>query len=510
MSAFQYFGHALATIFTTPQYLFFMLLFTALGILLGALPGINVNLSLILVLPLTYAMQTESAMVVLLSCYIGALSGGLISAVALNIPGTSSSIATCFDGHPLAKQGKAGQAVGVGILTSFVGGSLSYALLLLLAPMMAKVALKFGYWEYFAVSFFSITMIIGIAGDDVFRGVLGAALGMAIAMTGSDPVMMVNRYNFGFHALDGGVTLTALMCGIFAVPELLKLAETRDDPDVEVTKLEKFRGFGISAKDYLSRWKNILRSTVIGTYTGILPGIGASSASLLSYMTAKNSSKHPETFGTGDIDGIIASETANNACMGGAMIPMLALGVPGSSAAAILMSALSLHNVQPGPLVFANSANLIYFIFAICFVVNFFMLVLERGVLTGYLKALTAPPRIVMVIVMLMCVCGAYSSRSSFLDLYVFAIFGTLGFFLQKGGIPAGPIILGYILSSLCELNFVRAYAISRGNVMAVFHRPIAAVFMVVAILSLANSVRKTIKADKARKAAETDLASNG
>jgi len=220
-------------------------------------------------------------------------------------------------------------------------------------------------------------------------------------------------------------------------------------------------------------------------------------------MTAKNSSKHPETFGKGDIDGIIASETANNACMGGAMTPMLALGIPGSGATAILLSALTLHNVQCGPLVFTKNASLIYFIFAICFVSNLVMVIVERVVLKGYIKVLTAPRRIVMVFVMMMCIIGAYSARNSYTDIFVFIIGGVIGYAMKKAGVPTAPILLGYILSAIIEKNFIHAMQLSRGNYMDMFTRPIAVVFLILAAISLFDSIRKTVKASKVRKAAE-------
>lgn len=503
MASFQYFGASLATIFSSPKFLLLIFAFTALGILLGALPGVSVNMALILSLPLTYSMNSETAMAVLISCYIGALSGGLISAITLNIPGTTSSIATTFDGSPMALRGEAGRACGIGILTSFIGGCFSYVLLMFLAPLMGKVALKFGGWEYFAIGMFSLAMIISIAGDDVWKGILASTFGMALAMTGPDPVSGIARYDFGISALSGGITTTALMCGIFAVPELLKLAANREDAQAEVMEVEKFKGYGISARELLLHWKNILRSSIIGTYVGVLPGVGASSASLISYMTAKNSSKHPETFGKGDIDGIIASETANNACMGGAMTPMLALGIPGSGATAILLSALTLHNVQCGPLVFTKNASLIYFIFAICFVSNLVMVIVERVVLKGYIKVLTAPRRIVMVFVMMMCIIGAYSARNSYTDIFVFIIGGVIGYAMKKAGVPTAPILLGYILSAIIEKNFIHAMQLSRGNYMDMFTRPIAVVFLILAAISLFDSIRKTVKASKVRKAAE-------
>lgn len=494
---------SLGAIFTNPTYLILMLVFVAIGILLGALPGINVIMALILALPLTYGMNTETAMVVLFACYTGAMSGGLISAITLNVPGTSSSIATTFDGFPMAKKGLAGRACGIGILTSFVGGTLSYILLIFVAPLMADLALKFGPWEYFAIGVFSITMIVTLSGDDIPKGLLASVLGMCLAMTGTDPIGNVVRYNFGNHALDGGVSMMAVMTGMFVVPEILKLASNLTETEAQITKVEKMRGYGITAREYLSKWKTILRAAAIGSYCGILPGVGGSSASLMAYMTEKNCSKHPETFGKGEVEGLIASETANNASLGGAVIPMLALGIPGSTAAAVIMGALTLHGVQCGPLVFSTHVDLVYLIFAILFVANVMMLVFERLILNGYIKILTAPRRIVMVVVMMLCFMGAYTASSNFTDVIIFVIFGTVGYFLEKGGIPRAPLILGYILTGIIEENFVRALSISGGSGMAIFSRPIALIFLAIAVFSLISQSRKQHKAAKKKKTEE-------
>ena len=509
MEGLSLFTAGLGTIFSSPKYLLLVFAFVAIGILLGAMPGISVNLSLILCLPMTYGMDSQTAMTVLIACYVGALSGGLISAIALNIPGTTSSIATCFDGHPLARNGQAGRAIGVGILTSSVGGIISYIMLIFITPLLAAIAMKFGHWEYFAIGIFSLTMIIDISGDDVIKGVLAALFGMVLATTGGDPINGSTRFNLGFRALDGGVVMTALMCGMFAVPEIMKLADNRADEELGRMRVEPFKGYGISFKAYISQWWNVLRSAVLGAYVGLLPGIGASSASLFAYSTAKAQSKHPEEFGKGSYEGLIASETANNACMGGAMIPMLALGIPGSSAAAILMNALLLHNVTTGPLVFTENGSLVYFVFALCFVSILVMFVLERVMLRGYLKVLSAPRRILMVVVILMCLVGSYSARNNIMDVFVFAIGGTIGYFLQKVKISSAPIILGFILGPIIEVNFARAYNLSRGHWQEIFSRPITLIFLVIAVLAFANSIRKTIKASKQRKAVEqAELAS--
>lgn len=504
MEGFAIFFSSIKDIFSNPYWLVLMLAFTAIGVLLGAMPGISVNMSLILALPLTYSMDTRTAMCVLLACYIGAMSGGLISAITLNVPGTGASLATTFDGYPLAEKGRATEAVGVGILTSFVGGAISFLLLILIAPLMARVALKFGPWEYFAIGIFSITMILSVSGNDIVKGVLAAAFGMCLAMTGADPIGGVIRFNFGNHKLDGGITTVALMCGMFAVPEVLNLAANREDRAARVAQMSSMKGFGITFRGYLKYWKTILASALIGSYGGLLPGVGGASSSLLAYMTIKNNSKNPERFGTGDIEGIIASETANNACIGGAMIPMLALGIPGSSTAAIVMGALTLHGIQCGPLVFQSEVKLVYLIFAILFVANIFMLIVERGCLKGYIKILTAPRRIVMVVVMMMCFLGSYSARNNYIDVFVFAIGGVIGYFLNNAGIPRSPIVLGYILTGIIEENLVRALSISRGQFGAILTRPIALVFLAIAAWSIFSQLRKYFKAKKSSQLEET------
>jgi len=504
MSSFAIFFQSIATICTTPKFLLLIIVFTAIGILCGALPGISVNMTLILALPLTYSMNTETAMCVLMAAYVGAMSGGLISAILLNIPGTGSSITTTFDGHPMAMKGEGEKAVGVGILTSFVGGGISFILLLIIAPIIAKFAMKFGPWEYFAIGIFSTTMIINVAGNDLIKGILAAVIGMCFAVTGAAPVDQVVRYNFGLHALDGGITTSALMCGMFAIPQILKLAANTNSTEGQIIKTGKMKGFGISFREYLSHWKNIIRSAVIGSYVGILPGIGGSSASIMAYLTEKKLSKHPEKFGTGVVDGVIASETANNACIGGAMIPMLSLGIPGSSSAAILMSALTLHGIHCGPLAFTQSVNIIYFIFALCLVANVCMLIIERGVLSGYIRVLTAPRRIIMVVVILMCFLGAYCSRNNYTDAYIFVLGGAIGYVLQKRGFSIAPIILGYILGGIIEENLQRALSMSVGNFWDILTHPIAVVFLIVAVIAFSSSLIKAIRAARRAEAAET------
>ncbi len=509
MENYLVFLRSIVELLITPRFLLLMAIFVVIGILLGALPGISVNMSLILALPLTYGMDTRTAMVVLLACYNGAQTGGLISAIMLNIPGTSSAMTTTFDGHPMALKGEGGRALGVGILTSVVGGTISFLLLIFLTPVIAKFAINFGPWEYFAIGIFSLTMITAVVGDDMAKGFLAALIGMALAMTGTDSVTNVIRFNFGNHALDGGVTTTALMSGFFAIPELLKLVMKDKDETLEVLKAKKFKGYGISFKEYLSQWKNILRSAFLGAYTGVLPGIGSSAASVLSYSIGKKRNKDGHLWGTGCVSGIIASETANNACIGGALIPMLALGVPGSTSAGILMSSLNLHGITTGPLVFQKEVNLVYMMFAVCFVANFLVLILERLMLNGFIKVLTLPRRIIMVEVMAMCFIGAYSSRSNPTDLIIFVVGGFLGYFLQKAGVKRAPIVLGYILCDIVEKNFRRGMSMTQMNMTPMFTSPIAMAFLLVAAFVMVRTVIQNIKAKKTRKAGEEEPETN-
>jgi putative tricarboxylic transport membrane protein len=481
----------------SPSLLIMMFLGVFIGIMFGATPGISANMGIVLFMPMTFGMEPSRAISLLLSVYLGGMSGGLISAILLNIPGTPASIATAFDGYPMAAKGEAGKALGVGILTSFVGGLISFVALMFLSPLLANYALKFGPFEFFSVGIFSIALISSVVGDSVIKGLAASFLGMCLGFIGLGPLTRVPRMTFGLYALDSGIASISLMIGMFAIPELIKFATRSSDEVFQVVEYKRVKGFGISLVEYASHWKNVLRSSFIGIGIGILPGIGGNVSNLLSYIAAKNMSKTPETFGTGNIDGIIASETANNATIGGALVTMMALGIPGSTTTAILMSSLALHGINPGPTLFINHTQLIYTIFAALLISNIMMIVIESFGLNVFTRLITVPKHILLPIVAMMCFVGAYASSSSKFDVLTVAFFGIIGYFLQQSGFTRTPLILGFILAPIVETNLQRALQSFRMSFTPYFTRPISAFFFMVTVIFLFFNARKKMKGSK-------------
>jgi putative tricarboxylic transport membrane protein len=455
-----------------------------MGIIFGGTPGISTSMGIALMLPITFRMPLILSVATILGLYIGGTSGGLITAILLNIPGTSASIATTWDGHPMARNGEAGKALGIGILYSFIGGMLSLIILFVMAPALARIALKFSAIEYLAISIFSLTLITSVSGKSLAKGLVSATLGVIFTTFGAAPVDGVLRFTFGYHGLDAGFQLLPVLVGIYAVAEILKVAE-KNIPLPAIHDY-KMHGFGISWKEFWGQFVNMVRSTLIGTGVGILPGIGGGVSNIVAYTAAKNQSRYPEKFGTGVIDGIVASETANNAVTGGALIPLLTLGIPGDAGTAMLLAALMVQGVIPGPMLFRTNIRLIYAIFAIMITANLIMLVVEFFGLPLFLKVLVVPKHILFPVVLAMCAVGAYASNNRVFDVWSIIIFAVVGYGMSKFRYPVSPFILGYILGSIFELNLRRALMITRGNYLAFFSKPIAAGAFIVTALFLA------------------------
>ena len=453
-----------------------ILLGVILGIIFGGTPGISTSMGIALMLPLTFKMELVPAVAMILGLYVGGTSGGLITAILINIPGTSSAIATCWDGHPMARRGEAGKALGAGILYSFLGGIISLFALFLLAPVLANFALKFGSVEYFAVTVFSLTLIASVSGKSLAKGIISAVLGVIMTTVGMAPIDSIDRYTFGFHALDGGFQLLPVLVGIYAVAEILKVAEKNEPLPAIATY--KMKGFGVSLVEFGEQFFNLIRSSLIGIFIGILPGLGGGISNILAYTTAKNQSKTPEKFGTGYLGGVVASETANNAVTGGALIPLLTLGIPGDPATAFLLAALMVHGIIPGPLMFTVNVNLIYAILAALLVANVLMVVVEYHGMRLFLKILKVPRHILFPIVLVMCMVGAFSTNSRVFDVWSIIWFTLIGYGLTKFNFPTAPFIMGYILGGMLELHLRRALIITEGSYLAFFGRPISAVVL--------------------------------
>ena len=474
-----------------PYCLLLILLGVLLGIVFGAIPGLSATMAIALCLPLTYGM----------ALYIGGISGGLVSAILLRIPGTASSVATCFDGHPLAAKGEAGKALGVGIFYSFLGTIFGLLALMGIAPSLSRAALKFHTYEYFSIGVFSISLMCVLVKGSTIKGLAVGFLGMSFAMVGTAPIDGLPRLTFGNHALDAGFDILPVLIGVFAVTEILDTAEkSRLSEQEQGTQNFKIIGLGFTFREFVSQIWNSLRSAVIGTAIGILPGIGGGTANIISYTVAKNSSKDPDKFGTGVIDGIVASETANSATIGGALIPLLTLGIPGDTVTAMLLGALMIQGLAPGPLLFDKHGVFVYGIFAACLLAALIMIVVMYGGIRVFARILKIPKYILLPIVFVLCAVGAFGLNSRIFDVWCILLFGIIAYLLQKANFSMVPIVLGFILENIIETNLRRGLMQSKSGMLPFFTRPISMVFLSLAFVVIAISIVREISSGRKKK----------
>jgi putative tricarboxylic transport membrane protein len=470
---------------------------TALGLIFGAIPGLTATMAVAICLPITYAMGASQGMSLLMGLYIGGVSGGLIPSILLKLPGTPSSIATTFDGYPMAQKGEAGKAFGLAIVFSFLGGLLSIIALTLISPPLAGVALKFGPFEYFAITVFALTLISSLSEGSMVKGVISGLLGISLAMVGSAPIDAYSRFTFGFKSLDGGFNLLPALIGLFAVSEILKIAERKIDPST-ITKIEyKIKGLGFSIAEFFKQGWNFIRSSLLGIAIGILPGIGGGTANIIAYVTAKNQSKYPEKFGTGIPDGVVASESSNNAAVGGALVPLIALGIPGDTVTAMLLGGLIIHGIQPGPLFFSQHPTVVYGIFAALIIANIAMIILMLSGMRFFIRLLSIPQHILLPIIITLCVVGAFGVNNRLFDAGALVFFGILGYIFIKFKFPLTPIILGFILGPILETSLRRGLMLTDGNFLPFLTKPIAAFFLSIAVFSVVFKIWKNYNNNK-------------
>jgi putative tricarboxylic transport membrane protein len=481
----------------TPFTILLIFVGVVLGIIFGAVPGMSATMAVALCLPISFGLPPVQGVSLLLGLYIGGISGGLISAILLKIPGTPSSIATCFDGSPMAKNGQAGRALGVGILYSFLGGMVSFLALMFIAPPIARFSLRFSPFEYFAVSVFSLTMIASLSEGSLIKGLLAGVLGISFSLFGGAPIDSYQRYTLGISELSMGFALLSVLIGFYAITEIINTAGNKYKKDDNQTVDFKIRGFGISIKEFISQIPNFVRSSLIGIGIGILPGIGGSTSNIISYAAAKNSSKHPEKFGTGIIDGVIASESANNATIGGALIPLLSLGIPGDAVTAMLLGGLMMHGIIPGPMMFVTNGDLIWAVFIALFLANIVMICVEFLGIRIFVRLLKIPKNILLSVIVCLCVIGAFATNNRVFDVQAMFIFGAIGFGLSKLKIPLPPVILGFILGPILETNLRRGLMMTSGDFTPFVTKPIAVVFLGIAVFVVILTAIKKIRAKK-------------
>lgn len=468
------------------------------GLVFGAIPGLTATLGITLMLPFTYVMGPALGVSTLVAIYVGGISGGLVSAILLNIPGTPSSIVTCFDGAPMAKQGRPSEALTLGVFASMVGGIFSGLALITISPVLAKVALIFGPWEYFAMGVMGLSIVVSLCSKDMIKGLISAIFGVLLAMLGTDPVSGVQRFTFDMWQLSGGLKSVAVLMGLFAYAEILKQIQ---DLHVKAERytVKKIRLFP-ERKLIKETFRTLITSSFIGTIIGILPGIGQSTACLMSYNVARQTSKTPEKFGTGHPEGIVASEAANNAVCGGALIPMMTMAIPGDLTTAVILGGFVIHGIQPGPGLFDNNAslvNVIYVAYVLACIVMFVMFVL---LMKFFIRVLSIPSNYMYPVLVVTCLLGAFTLNNRVFDCWVLLIVGVVGYIMLNSGFTLTPIVLGYILGPIIETNFRTAIITSRGNLMDVVNYPIAMSLLAVGLVMLfLPKVTSMIQARKAK-----------
>ena len=461
----------------------YMVVGVAGGICIGALPGLTATMGVALLLPLTFGMDAAQGILMLLGIYCGAIYGGSISAILLHTPGTPASAATAIDGYKLAQRGEAGRALGASTISSYIGGVISVICLWLISPQLAKIALKFSSAEFFLLAVFGLCIIGNISGDNVEKGLICGCFGVLVACVGIDQVTGYPRFSFGKNVnFLAGINYIPIMIGLFAMSQAFENIEeifSEDKVQFEVKSV-------LPKKDDFKRMLKIAPITgLIGTFIGIVPGAGADIGSFVGYNVARSLSKEPEKMGDGCVDGIIGPEGGNNGVTGGAMIPMLTLGVPGDAVPAIMIGALTLQGLAPGPMLFTQHKTLVYTIFLGMFIANTIMVVMGLGGIRLFTKVLKVPKVILTPIIFALCVIGAYAMRNNFFDVYTMLIAGVIGYFLTKIKVPTSPAILGLILGPMAEKNFRVALLKSKGNPGVFFSTGICWFFIALIIISL-------------------------
>ena len=471
------------------------------GSVFAAIPGLSVILCVILFLPVTYTMTAIPGMMFLLGIYCAGGYGGSVSAILINTPGTPHAAATMLDGHPLSRQGRTKAALKIALYASTFGGVFSALMLLFLGPQVAKIAAQLGTAEYFMVCVFGLTIIAGVSGKSIIRGLVSACLGLLISCVGTDPMTSYDRFTFGIPRLYLGLDLAVCLIGLFALVEILAKAEKKLG-ELRLDTAKMHDDGKITRQEFKRMIRPVLMSSLIGVMVGIVPGTGASEASWFSYNTAKNLSKHPEEFGKGSVEGIAAAESANNAVTGATLIPLLTLGIPGDGTVAIMLAALMINGLNPGLSLFTTDGDIMYAIMLGLILVNIFMLIQGKFLTTLFAKVVSIPQEILTPIIVIFCFAGAYSVNENYFDMAVALVFGALAWVLRKLDLPPVPILLGLVLGRMTETNFRRALLISNGNASIFLQSIYCKIFLALIIIAVAAIVRGKLKEQKAAKIA--------
>ena len=477
-----------------PANLLFCFIGVFIGTLIGVLPGIGPVAAMSLLLPVTFKLSPEAAIIMLSGLYYGSMYGGSTTAILVNIPGEAASIVTCLDGHPMARQGRAGAALGIAAFGSFIAGTLAIVLLTLLAPPLARVAVKFGPAEYFSLTIFGLTLLSYLSQGSIVKSLIMACVGITLGLVGLDSINGKARMTFDQMELVDGIGLVPIVMGLFGVSEILVNLEQGVKRTVIAARIG---GLMPNREEWRRSTGPIARGSILGFFLGILPGGGAVIASFLSYAMEKRVSKTPERFGKGAIEGVAGPEAANNAAAGGAFIPTLTLGLPPNVVVALLMGAFIIHGVQPGPLMMVQHPGLFWGIVVSMYIGNAMLLVLNLPLIGLWVQVLRIPYRVLFPLILLFCLIGVYSTSNSVFDLWIMIAFGMAGYLMRKFEYDGAPLVLGYVLGPLMEVNFRKSLLTTQGDWTPFITRPISAVCLGLAALVLISAMLPWVRAKR-------------
>ena len=488
----------------TPQMLLVLFAGTLIGFFVGAMPGIGVPVGLALIIPFTYVMKPDLALVLMASIFMSAEYANAIPAITINTPGTTGAVATCFDGYPMGQKGQVMRAISLSLNASVVGGLMGILSLIFLSIPIVRLALQFGPAEYFAIGTFGIVLVISMKGSESIKGLISALFGFWLSMIGLDMLTGQIRFIFGMKELIDGISLPSVFIGLLAFPELIKGIENWKQQTVAASDSSVPGNTEPSEPDeFLSLWKTLrykwtmLRAGIIGIIIGAIPGTGASIANLLAYETEKKASKYPEKFGTGVDEGVVAAETANNAVVGASLIPLLTLGIPGSNAGAVMLMVLMMHQVIPGPQLFIRNPTIVYVLYTGLILSVLAMWLAGKAILRHIGSFKKIPYSYILPTVTILCFVGAFSIHFSLFDVYAAFGFGVLGYFMKRWGFATAPAVIGLVLGKMIEINFRRTILSGYGTYQLFYTRPIAVVFLSVMFVTLVWSLFKEFSGKK-------------
>ena len=470
-------------VFTDPFAITLLVFGVLLGIVLGALPGISSTMSLAVLLPVSFSMSPEHGMIFLMGVFSASVYGGSISAILISIPGTPGAIVTQMDGYPMAKNGRAGEALTYAVLASGFGGILGWFLLILLGPLIAAAALHFRSPDYAAVTLFGLCMLAYATPGSTYKALVAGVFGLILATVGLDSLTFIGRLDFGNAYLQGGISMVPVAVGIFGLAEVLKSIEFGKKKLEVITAINRLFPPWSEIKPL---WPMAIRGALIGAFVGAIPAAGSAIGVTVSYAQEKRMSKNPEKYGTGIPEGIVAPESSNNACVGGALIPLMTLGIPGDSMTAVLVGAMLIHGLRPGPQLFVERLDFVALIYVALILAIILTTILALLIIRYIARILDAPKNILMIGITILCMVGSYAVRNSIFDVMIMIIFGFIGYLMQKIQMPVAPVVFGLVLGPLLEENIRRSLIVSAGDWSVFFERPISLIFILISVLALA------------------------